>query len=138
MKSFKRFILEHSNTSFLSWSASNWYVHFFKEDDHGISILNSGKLLTGEDGIVWAIKQGRGYNPSQIETHWETGEQVSRSGAIIFTPFDVPDVDNLHGLSAWKQDVEFPIAYMVSFELGKRICNDSSIDEIQFIKVYEL
>lgn len=137
MKSFKQYLLENSNVSFLSWSASTWYVHFFKTTEHGESIIQSGIIKVGEDEIAWAIKQGNKYNASQIETHFETGESVSRAGAIVFAPFDAPDVDNLHGLSAWKQDIELSVGYLVSFELGKDICNDSSIDEITFKKVYE-
>lgn len=104
MKSFKEYLTE-SNTALLSWSSSNWWVHF--------------------------------YNESQIETHWETGEKVSRSGAIVFTPYDKPDVDNLMNLSAWKQTIEFPVGYMISFELGKSICDDKNIDKIEFLKAYE-
>lgn len=136
MKSFKQYLTE-SNTVLLSWSSTNWWVHFYKESEHGEAIISSGEIKPGEDGIVWAIKQGRGYNESQIETHWETGEKVSRTGAIVFVPYKIPDVDDLMNLSAWKQTVEFPVGYMISFELGKSICDDKNIDKIKFLKAYE-
>jgi hypothetical protein len=131
------FLIEDTNTALLSWSAKVWYVHFFKDIAHGRAIINSGIINPGSDDIVWAIKQGRGYSISQIETDHDTGEQVPRAGAIIFAPFDAPDVENLRNLSAWRESVECATAYLVTVNVGKLICNDATADKIPFISMHE-
>lgn len=128
-------LFEGVQTALLSWSAKIWYVHFFKELAHGQAIINTGIIKPGEDGVVWAIQHGQGYNVSQIETDYETGKKVKRAGAIIFAPFDKPYVD-IHNLSAWRTLVQCATAYLVDVATGKAVCN-SNIDKIPFIKSFE-
>lgn len=130
------FIIESNNTALLSWSATKWYVHFFKDIAHGQAIINSGIIKPGEDGVAWAFRQGDGFDPSQIETDYDTGRKVKRAGAILFAPFDKPYVD-VHQLSAWRQPVECATAYLVDVDTGKLVCTNANVDKIIFSKSYE-
>ena len=125
-----------SESVLLSSGASTWYVHFFKQLAHGQAIINSGVINLGSDDIVWAIRQGDGYNPSQIETDYDTGTPVARAGAVVFSAFDKPS-SHFKGITGWDKPVECEFAYLVSSELGKQICNNRSIDKIDPIASYE-
>lgn len=125
-----------SESVLLSSGASIWYVHFFKQSAHGQAIINSGVINLGSDGIVWAIRQGDGYNPSQIETDYDNGTPVARAGAVVFSAFDKPS-SRFKGITGWDKPVECEFAYLVSSELGKQICNNHSIDKIDPIASYE-